>query len=143
MVRLATILIGILASVLLMLSLFNLKNVFELVNNTTAHFLIKSCKMHGITILFKARINIHSALDCAIELAQMKIIDVSGKYLDSWTGEVKNKEDFLLSFSNVELFSGELKKVIIDGFVRVKLNVGRSGIKINLPVKAEVSFVGR
>jgi len=139
----AIIFISIVGLVLLLLSLFNLRNTFELINSTTANLIIRSCTIHGITFLCKAKVNIESALGYNIELAQLKITDASGKHIDSWTGEIKNKENFLISFSNVEFFSKKFEKVFIDGFVRVKLNVGQSGIKINLPVKAEVSFVGR
>lgn len=135
--------LGVFALAMLIFSFFALKNVFELVNNTTAYLTIKDYTMKGIKLLFRASINVQSDLDYAIELLQVKITDASGKYLDSWSGEVKNKEDFLISFSNTDLFGGKFKKIIIDGFVKVKFNVGPGGFKVNLPVKAEVSFVGR
>lgn len=143
MVRGVMISLGVFALVMLVLSFFTLKNVFELVNNSTAYLRIKDCTIKGIKLLFKARINVRSALDYTIELAQLKITDTSGDYIDSWSGEVKNKEDFLISFSNAELFNGRFDKVIIDGFVKVKFDIGKSGFKVNLPVKVEVSFVGR
>lgn len=143
MIRTLMVLISIVSLILLMLSLFNFKNTFELINNTTANLLIKSCTVHGITLLCRASIEIQSALEYSVELTQLKLFDMSNNYIDSWSGEIRNNENFLISFSNVGLFGDKFERFIIEGFVKIKFKIGRNDLKIDLPVKAEVSVIGR
>ncbi|MEN3041798.1 MAG: hypothetical protein ABDH59_00590 [Fervidobacterium sp.] len=143
MVRWILVLIGAFGIFLLIFSLVNLRDLFEQVNSTTASLVIDSCKISGITMLCKARLVVRSSLVYDVELAQLKLTNLSGKYIDSWSGEIKDRNNFTISFSKNELFSDKSRRFLIDGFVKVNFLIGRNGLKINLPVKAEVSVVGR
>lgn len=143
MARWILVLIGTFGIFLLIFSLLNLRNLFEQVNSTTVSLVIDSCKINGITMLCQARLVVRSSLMYDVELAQLRLTDLSGKYIDSWSGEVRDRNNFTISFSKNELFRNKSEKFLIDGFVKVNFLIGKNGLKINLPVKAEVSAVGR
>ncbi|MFN3329025.1 MAG: hypothetical protein ACK40U_09270 [Fervidobacterium pennivorans] len=140
-----------LASIILLLQLLSqMKSVFLTINNTFAHTYIESYELRGINLSLSGRIIVHSNLPNKIELIQVRIFSEDGAYLGSWSGEpIDNNGRFFIKFSNRTLFnmssSGSLPNgssvLILDGFAKLSLDIGGpSKLKINLPIRAEVSL---
>ena len=69
-----------------------------------------------------------------------------------WNGEPAKIDEDLYSlsivFSSVEIFNKNLKNMNtesfkIQGFAKVRINLGREGLRINVPLEAEVLNLGK
>ncbi|MGC8955434.1 MAG: hypothetical protein ACP5JS_04960 [Fervidobacterium sp.] len=148
--------IGLIALTFLILSLSGLKRVFFIVRDIRLNFDVTEVKVNGINLEIKSKLSLSFpkndeglAQNTDIEIVQIKVFDDGGNYLGSWNGNVQREGNgkYVLnfSFSDVKIFeeNKELDKFNIEGFAKVKMNVGRYGLKINVPLKAEVSNFGK
>lgn len=131
----------------LIASFDNLKQSFSSLKAVDAKLLLKDCSIKGMTFECYGNITIDSSIPYEIELIQLKMSSADGKNMGSWaTDYVKDtNKDFLIKISNVQIFEG-LKnsdsKIYVEGFVKVRFDVGRYGMKLDIPLKAEVSTFG-
>jgi len=141
----ALLIIFVLSVLFLGISLKTLHGAFKRVESVKANFVVDNCYKKGITLVFRANLNIlANDIEHNVEIIQLRIYNSNGRYLGSWTKDGAVPEDFVFTISNVHLFDGKDKmkgeRITIDGFVKVKLNIGRYGMRLNLPVNAEVSI---
>lgn len=143
--------IGIVGIVFLFQLLSHMKSVFLKINNTFAQTNIESYELRGINLSLNGRIIVHSNLSNKIELIQVRMFSKDGEYLGTWSGEpIDDSGRFFIKFSNRTLFNmtssdnlrqAESSVLILDGFAKLCLDIGGSGkLKINLPIRAEVSL---
>ncbi|MGQ9856493.1 MAG: hypothetical protein ACUVQF_07130 [Fervidobacterium sp.] len=127
------------------ISLKNLRTTFTKIESVKAKLVVENGYKKGISLVFTGRLDIETNdIRYDVEIVQLRVYDSNGRYLGSWTKDGAVPETFVFAISNVHLFDGKDKmkgeKINIDGFVKVKLNIGRYGMRLNLPVNAEVSI---
>ena len=133
---------------LLIASLDNLKHSFLSLKEVNARLVLSDCSINGMTVECYGNITIDSTIPYEIELIQLSMSNEEGKDMGSWTADyVRNAgKDFLIKISDVQIFEefrdGD-SKVYLEGFVKVKFDIGRYGMKLDIPLKAEVSTFGK
>lgn len=143
--------IGIASLILLFQQLSRMKSVFFTINNTFVQTNIESYELRGINLSLSGQIIVHSNLPNKIELIQVRMFSKDGEYFGSWSGEpIDDSGRFSIKFSNRTFFnmtsSNNLRKeessvLILDGLAKLSLDIGGSSkLKINLPIRAEVSL---
>lgn len=133
---------------LLIASLDNLKHSFLSLKEVNARLVLSDCSIKGMTVECHGNIAIDSSIPYEIELIQLRMSNEEGKDMGSWTADYVRDagKDFLIKISDVQIFEefrdGD-SKVYLEGFVKVKFDIGRYGMKLDIPLKAEVSTFGK
>jgi len=130
----------LLALVLLDMSVRSLKVAFKKLESTKVLFKILSCEQKGISLLCDASLIVETpGVKNEIEIVQLRVFTQDGKYIGSWNSDKIRNQNFRFLISNAELFgkiqSGSIK---VSGFTKVRIDIGRYGIKMNLPIEEEV-----
>jgi hypothetical protein len=130
----------LLALVLLDMSVRSLKVAFKKLESTKVLFKILSCEQKGISLLCDASLIVETpGVKNEIEIVQLRVFTQDGKYIGSWNSDKIRNQNFSFLISNAELFgkiqSGSIK---VSGFTKVRIDIGRYGLKINLPIEEEV-----
>lgn len=132
------------STVLLIYSITYLRDAFERLESARVLLSVKSCTQKGITLVFESSIEVITpGVKSEIEFLQLRVFSESGNYIGTWIKDRTITKDFKFSVSNVDI-DKELRnrKVIVDGFAKVKLNIGRYGLRMNLPIQTEVIVGG-
>ncbi len=153
------IIVSLIAMFLLSISLFNLKRAFFVVSDLKVNFEITEVQIKGINLIINANLKINApsqnekmAVKKEIELVQLKVYDSAWNIIGLWNGEPTKINENLYSlnivFSSVDIFNKNLKNVNtesfkIQGFAKVKINLGREGLRISVPLEAEVLNLGK
>ncbi|ABS60018.1 MULTISPECIES: hypothetical protein [Fervidobacterium] len=153
------IVVSLIAMFLLSISLFNLKRAFFVVSDLKINFEITETQIKGINLIINANLKINApsqnkkiAIEKEIELVQLKVYDSAWNIIGLWNGEPAKIDEDLYSlsivFSSVEIFNKNLKNMNtesfkIQGFAKVRINLGREGLRINVPLEAEVLNLGK
>ena len=129
-----------LALVLLDMSVRSLKVAFKKLESTKVLFKILSCEQKGISLLCDASLIVETpGVKNEIEIVQLRVFTQDGKYIGSWNSDKIRNQNFSFLISNSELFgkiqSGSVK---VSGFTKVRIDIGRYGLKMNLPIEEEV-----
>lgn len=129
-----------LALVLLDMSVRSLKVAFKKLESTKVLFKILSCEQKGISLLCDASLIVETpGVKNEIEIVQLRVFTEDGKYIGSWNSDKIRNQNFSFLISNAELFgkiqSGSIK---VSGFTKVRIDIGRYGLKMNLPIEEEV-----
>ncbi|ANE41343.1 hypothetical protein JM64_04625 [Fervidobacterium ngatamarikiense] len=129
-----------LALVLLDMSVRSLKVAFKKLESTKVLFKILSCEQKGISLLCDASLIVETpGVKNEIEIVQLRVFTQDGKYIGSWNSDKIRNQNFSFLISNAELFgkiqSGSIK---VSGFTKVRIDIGRYGLKMNLPIEEEV-----
>ena len=129
-----------LALVLLDMSVRSLKVAFKKLESTKVLFKILSCEQKGISLLCDASLIVETpGVKNEIEIVQLRVFTQDGKYIGSWNSDKIRNQNFSFLISNAELFgkiqSGAIK---VSGFAKVRIDIGRYGLKLNLPIEEEV-----
>ncbi len=129
-----------LALVLLDMSVRSLKVAFKKLESTKVLFKILSCEQKGISLLCDASLIVETpGVKNEIEIVQLRVFTQDGKYIGSWNSDKVRNQNFSFLISNAELFgkiqSGSIK---VSGFTKVRIDIGRYGLKMNLPIEEEV-----
>ncbi len=129
-----------LALVLLDMSVRSLKVAFKKLESTKVLFKILSCEQKGISLLCDASLIVETpGVKNEIEIVQLRVFTQDGKYIGSWNSDKIRNQNFSFLISNAELFgkiqSGSIK---VSGFTKVRIDIGRYGLKLNLPIEEEV-----
>jgi len=101
-----------------------------------------------MTVECYGNITVDSTIPYEIELIQLSMSNEEGKDMGSWTADYVRDagKSFLIKISDVQIFEefrdGD-SKVYLEGFVKVKFDIGRYGMKLDIPLKAEVSTLER
>ncbi|MFN3328141.1 MAG: hypothetical protein ACK40U_04680, partial [Fervidobacterium pennivorans] len=130
----------LLALVLLDMSVRSLKVAFKKLESTKVLFKILSCEQKGISLLCDASLIVETpGVKNEIEIVQLRVFTEDGKYIGSWNSDKIRNQNFSFLISNAELFgkiqSGSIK---VSGFTKVRIDIGRYGLKMNLPIEEEV-----
>jgi hypothetical protein len=130
----------LLALVLLDMSVRSLKVAFKKLESTKVLFKILSCEQKGISLLCDASLIVETpGVKNEIEIVQLRVFTQDGKYIGSWNSDKVRNQNFSFLISNAELFgkiqSGSIK---VSGFTKVRIDIGRYGLKMNLPIEEEV-----
>jgi hypothetical protein len=130
----------LLALVLLDMSVRSLKVAFKKLESTKVLFKILSCEQKGISLLCDASLIVETpGVKNEIEIVQLRVFTQDGKYIGSWNSDKIRNQNFSFLISNAELFgkiqSGSIK---VSGFAKVRIDIGRYGLKLNLPIEEEV-----
>jgi len=130
----------LLALVLLDMSVRSLKVAFKKLESTKVLFKILSCEQKGISLLCDASLIVETpGVKNEIEIVQLRVFTQDGKYIGSWNNDKIRNQNFSFLISNAELFgkiqSGSIK---VSGFAKVRIDIGRYGLKMNLPIEEEV-----
>jgi len=130
----------LLALVLLDMSVRSLKVAFKKLESTKVLFKILSCEQKGISLLCDASLIVETpGVKNEIEIVQLRVFTQDGKYIGSWNSDKIRNQNFSFLISNAELFgkiqSGAIK---VSGFAKVRIDIGRYGLKLNLPIEEEV-----
>jgi hypothetical protein len=130
----------LLALVLLDMSVRSLKVAFKKLESTKVLFKILSCEQKGISLLCDASLIVETpGVKNEIEIVQLRVFTQDGKYIGSWNSDKIRNQNFSFLISNSELFgkiqSGSVK---VSGFTKVRIDIGRYGLKMNLPIEEEV-----
>jgi hypothetical protein len=130
----------LLALVLLDMSVRSLKVAFKKLESTKVLFKILSCEQKGISLLCDASLIVETpGVKNEIEIVQLRVFTQDGKYIGSWNSDKIRNQNFSFLISNAELFgkiqSGSIK---VSGFTKVRIDIGRYGLKMNLPIEEEV-----
>jgi hypothetical protein len=135
----------LLALVLLDMSVRSLKVAFKKLESTKVLFKILSCEQKGISLLCDASLIVETpGVKNEIEIVQLRVFTQDGKYIGSWNSDKIRNQNFSFLISNAELFgkiqSGSIK---VSGFAKVRIDIGRYGLKMNLPIEEEVKVSER
>jgi len=130
----------LLALVLLDMSVRSLKVAFKKLESTKVLFKILNCEQKGISLLCDASLIVETpGVKNEIEIVQLRVFTQDGKYIGSWNSDKIRNQNFSFLISNAELFgkirSGSIK---VSGFTKVRIDIGRYGLKMNLPIEEEV-----
>ena len=129
---------------LLVASFNNLKHSFLHLTNIDAKLILDGCSIKGITLECNANLDIDSSgVPYEIELIQLKMYNEKGEHMGSWATDSVTTVDseFIISISDVQIFKyfeDDNFKIYLDGFVKVKFDIGKYGMKLNLPLETEV-----
>lgn len=131
-----------LALVLLDMSVRSLKVAFKKLESTKVLFKILSCEQKGISLLCDASLIVETpGVKNEIEIVQLRVFTEDGKYIGSWNSDKIRNQNFSFLISNAELFgkiqSGSIK---VSGFTKVRIDIGKYGLKMNLPIEEEVKI---
>ncbi|AFG34532.1 hypothetical protein Ferpe_0392 [Fervidobacterium pennivorans DSM 9078] len=132
----------LLALVLLDMSVRSLKVAFKKLESTKVLFKILSCEQKGISLLCDASLIVETpGVKNEIEIVQLRVFTEDGKYIGSWNSDKIRNQNFSFLISNAELFgkiqSGSIK---VSGFTKVRIDIGKYGLKMNLPIEEEVKI---
>lgn len=143
-VILPLLIIFAISTILLIYSINSLKDAFEKLESASVLLNIKSCTQKGIKLVFESTIElITPGVDSEIELIQLRVFSESGDYIGTWTMDSSISKNFTFSISSVSI-NDKLRnqKVTVNGFAKVKLDIGKYGLRINLPIQTEVIVSG-
>ncbi len=143
-VILPLLIIFAISTILLIYSINGLKDAFEKLESARVSLNIKSCIQKGIKLVFESSIeSITPNVNSEIELIQLRVFSESGDYIGTWTMDSSIAKNFTFSISSVNI-NDKLRnrKVSVNGFAKVKLDIGKYGLRINLPIQTEVIVSG-
>ncbi|WP_448378950.1 hypothetical protein [Fervidobacterium sp.] len=122
------------------MSVKNLKDAFKKLESTKVFFKILSCEQKGISLVCDASLIVETpGVKNEIEIVQLRVFTQDGKYIGSWNSDKIRNQNFSFLISNAELF-GKIQggSIKVSGFAKVRIDIGRYGLKMNLPIEEEV-----
>ncbi|AMW32238.1 hypothetical protein NA23_02250 [Fervidobacterium islandicum] len=143
--NLLLIVLSVVAFVFLVLSVNNLKGAFKKLESANVVFDVEFCEQRGISLVCDGNLRVVTpGVEHEIEMVQLRVFTEDGKYIGSWTNDNIDDERFTFSVTNAGLFGkAENRIIMINGFVKIKLDIGRYGFKMNLPIEEEVKVSER
>lgn len=131
-----------LALVLLDMSVRSLKVAFKKLESTKVLFKILSCEQKGISLLCDASLIVETpGVKNEIEIVQLRVFTQDGKYIGSWNSDKIRNQNFSFLISSAELFGNiQSESIRVSGFAKVRIDIGKYGLKMNLPIEEEVKI---
>uniref|UniRef100_A0A7C5VKQ0 Uncharacterized protein n=1 Tax=Fervidobacterium thailandense TaxID=1008305 RepID=A0A7C5VKQ0_9BACT len=123
--------------VLLLRTLGNIDRILTKLSQSRAILTVEHVSVEGIRLRCRGKLEIVSDVPHRVEFVQLYLTDAEGNHLASWNTSALNGDDFEITIENPKLFGTKASKVKVHGFVKLDFNVGRYGLKLNLPVSSE------
>jgi len=123
-------------------SVKNLKDAFKELESTKVLFKILSCEQKGISLVCDASLIVETpGVKNEIEIVQLRVFTQDGKYIGSWNSDKIRNQNFSFLISSAELFGNiQSESIRVSGFAKVRIDIGKYGLKMNLPIEEEVKI---
>ncbi|WP_372590241.1 hypothetical protein QO062_08195 [Fervidobacterium pennivorans subsp. carthaginiensis] len=120
----------------------NLKDAFKELESTKVLFKILSCEQKGISLVCDASLIVETpGVKNEIEIVQLRVFTQDGKYIGSWNSDKIRNQNFSFLISSAELFGNiQSESIRVSGFAKVRIDIGKYGLKMNLPIEEEVKI---
>ncbi|QIV77864.1 hypothetical protein [Fervidobacterium pennivorans] len=120
----------------------NLKDAFKELESTKVLFKILSCEQKGISLVCDASLIVETpGVKNEIEIVQLRVFTQDGKYIGSWNSDKIRNQNFSFLISTAELFGNiQSESIRVSGFAKVRIDIGKYGLKMNLPIEEEVKI---